>query len=156
MMADVFSTIETLARGIQERFSVQTVYGEPITAGAITVVPVARVAFGFGGGGGGAGAGGGEAGQGGSGSGGGGGGGGGGMVQPVGYIEISDAGSRWVPLEPPRAQQLLRALTTAARLLPNAGRRGPLARLLIALAVLAFVAQLVAGDRSPLAGDVRA
>ena len=50
-MADVFGTIEKITRGVQESLTVRTVYGDPITAGAVTVVPVARISFGFGGGG---------------------------------------------------------------------------------------------------------
>ncbi|MGB2712435.1 MAG: hypothetical protein WBC33_13080, partial [Conexibacter sp.] len=68
-----------------------------------------------------------------SGSGGGGGGGGGGVVQPLGYIELSDAGSRWVPLEPPRAEIALRVLTMLAVVGPGGGRGGFLRRLLLVI-----------------------
>ncbi len=121
-MADIFGTIESLARSVQDSLTTNTIYGEPITAGAVTVVPVAEVRFGFGGGGGG---GTGPTGEGGGNTGGGsGGGGGGGGVRPVGFIEITESGSRWVPVEPPQSMQLLKALNTAARILPFAGKRG--------------------------------
>src|SRR3972149_5140757 len=98
-MADVFETIQQVVGNVQERLSARAIYGEPVTANGITVIPVARVGFGFGGGGGG-----------GSGSdpaeapgavprggaGGGGGGAGAARVEPMGFIEISDAGARWV------------------------------------------------------------
>ena len=133
-MPDIFGTIESLARSVQDSLSTKTIYGDPITAGDITVVPVAEVRFGFGGGGGG-GSGAEASGQGGSGSGGGGG--GGGSVRPVGFIEITSNGTRWVPVEPPQSTQLLKALNTAAKILPFAGKRGIFAAIvLIAVQVL--------------------
>ena len=116
-MPDIYGTIESLARSVQDSLTSKTIYGDPITAGAVTVVPVAKVAFGFGGGGGG-----------GSGpptedgapnGGSGGGGGGGGGVEPIGFIEITESGSRWVPVEPPQSTQFLKALGSASRLLPD-------------------------------------
>ncbi len=100
------------------------------------MVPVAEVRFGFGGGGGG---GAGQPNEDGvvTGSGGGGGGGGGGGVRPIGFIEITESGSRWVPVELPQSTQLLKALSSAARLLPIAGRRG------IFAAVALIAAQLL-------------
>ncbi|MDP3768675.1 MAG: spore germination protein GerW family protein [Dehalococcoidia bacterium] len=148
MFDDVLRAIENLARSFQERLSVRTVYGEPISANGITVVPAARVSFGFGGGGGG-GAGtepaegpGGEA-TARGGSGGGGGGGGGGLVRPLGYIEISDAGSRWVSLEKPRAEQMLRGLATLAALAPIGRRRGLLLRGVLLVIAQLLITQLV-------------
>ena len=129
MSADIVSAVDNLLRGFQERLSARAVYGEPVTAAGITVVPVATVTSAFTGGGGG-------------GPGGGGGGVSGGLVRPAGYIEISDAGSRWVPAEGPRSEQLLRILGIVAALLPIGGRRGVLTRLLLALAVLALSGQL--------------
>ncbi len=131
-MPDIYATIESLARSVQNSLSTTTIYGEPITAGGVTVVPVAEVRFGFGGGGGG-------------GTGPStedgvtntGGGGGGGGVRPVGFIEITESGSRWVPVEPPQSTQLLKALSSAARILPIAGRRG------IFAAVALIAAQLL-------------
>ncbi len=134
-MADIVGTVESLARSVQDSLSTKTIYGDPITAGAVTVVPVAEVRFAFGGGGGGGT--GPELGEGGStGGGSGGGGGGGGGVRPVGFIEITESGSRWVPVEPPQSTQLLKALKSASRILPFAGRRG-------ILAVIALIAAQV-------------
>jgi uncharacterized spore protein YtfJ len=42
--------LERLAGKLGGRASVTAVYGEPVTADGVTVIPVARVAFGFGGG----------------------------------------------------------------------------------------------------------
>jgi uncharacterized spore protein YtfJ len=143
---------------IQERLSARAVYGEPVTANGITVIPVASVRFGFGGGGGG-GSGSepaetpGEAVK--AGTGGGGGGGGGAKVEPMGFIEISDAGARWVPLEPPRAEMALRALTTAVVLIPGGGRRGLIGRLLLALTGQALVGRLFRPQLPPMPGRFR-
>ncbi len=35
-MADIFGTIESLARSVQDSLSTTTIYGDPITAGAST------------------------------------------------------------------------------------------------------------------------
>ncbi len=48
----VDSLIERLAERVGGRAGVQLVYGEPVTQGEVTVIPVARVRWGFGGGGG--------------------------------------------------------------------------------------------------------
>jgi uncharacterized spore protein YtfJ len=144
MMSDIFSVVESLARGFQDRLSVTTVYGAPVSANGVTVVPVARVEFGFGGGGGGGtgtGPAAGDESVGQSGSGGGGGGGGGGVVKPVGYVEITSQGSRWVAIDRSPTEQLLSAVRSAARLMPR-GRAG------IALGLFLLVAQLVAGQVS--------
>ncbi len=74
--------------------SVKSVFGEPIQAGDKTIIPVARIAYGFGGGSGTS-----RAGRGGNGAGiGGEGGGGGGVVAalPVGVVEVSPTGTRFV------------------------------------------------------------
>lgn len=71
-------------KSIVQQIGARTVYGEPVVAGDKTIVPVAAVAFGFGGG---TGKHGGE----------GGGGGGGFRGWPAGYIEITPAGTRYVP-----------------------------------------------------------
>ncbi len=88
--------------GIQQALSssaqVKTVFGEPISAEGKTIIPVARVRYGFGGG---------------MGSGptrsgdeqrfGQGGGGGGGMIaQPVGVVEVTAAGTRFIPVHSPK------------------------------------------------------
>jgi uncharacterized spore protein YtfJ len=134
-MVDIYGTIESLARNVQDSLSSKTIYGDPITAGGVTVVPVAEVRFGFGGGGGG---GAGQPREDGTviGSGGGGGGGGGGAVEPVGFIEITETGSRWVPVEPPQSTQLLKALGSASRLLPILGKRGIFAAIMLIAAQL--------------------
>jgi uncharacterized spore protein YtfJ len=70
--------------------SARTVYGEPVTAAGRTIVPVARVAYGFGGGGGVRARGDGQSGD------EGGGGGGGIVATPVGALEISPDGTRFI------------------------------------------------------------
>ncbi len=150
-MPDVFDTIENAMQMLRERLSVTTVYGDPVTADGITVIPVSRVSFGFGGGGG-SGvtprgvsdetlAGNGDAAiQAGSGMGGMG---GAGTVEPLGYIEISATGSRWVPLEPPRGEVFLRLLAIAPALLPmGKGRGGLLRRLILLVAGQAVLRQV--------------
>ncbi len=116
-MAEIYDLVRGIAQSLQDSLTVRTVYGEPITAGNITIVPVARVSFGFGGGGG-----------------------GGGMVQPLGFIEVTSTGARWVPLEPPIAEVALRALSFAAVILPFGGKRGFFMRLLMVV-----VGQIAAG-----------
>jgi uncharacterized spore protein YtfJ len=158
-MNEIFERVEGLAKGFQDRLSVQTAYGEPVTSNGVTVVPVAKVRFGFGGGGGGgtgtkpamigegpAGAT--EE----SGSGGGGGGGGGGAVEPIGFIEITSAGARWVPLEPSRGELVLRALLATAVIAPGGGRRGFLRRLGLMLIGQAAVGALTRPRLPPLEG----
>jgi uncharacterized spore protein YtfJ len=137
-MTDVFEAIDKTVQMMRDRLSVTTVYGEPVTANGVTVIPVSTMRFGFGGGGGEGGGTGPEGQEGGSGSGGGMG--GGGTVEPVGYIEIGDAGTRWVPLEPPIGELLLRGLALIPAFLP--GRRGGW---LPRLAFLAAGQALVAG-----------
>ncbi len=163
-MADVFDNIQSAMQAFRERLSVTTVYGEPVSASGLTVIPVSRVRFGFGGGGG-AGQGvdtrGGDGDQAWEGEGtapgktstGGGSGGGigfGGGVEPLGYIEISDAGSRWVPIEPPRGEVFLRVLAIAPAMMPTGrGRGGLLRRLLLLIAGQAIVGSAI---RQRLAG----
>jgi len=79
--ADVF-------RSIIDRAGAKLVYGEPITAGGRTIVPVAKIRYGFGGG-----------------AGGkrtenqhGGGGGGGLVAQPLGVVEVTASGTRFIPV----------------------------------------------------------
>ncbi|NNN32875.1 sporulation protein [Streptomyces sp. S3(2020)] len=85
--------LERLADKLGGRASVTAVYGEPITADGITVIPVAKVAFGFGGGAGR------EVGA--TKSGDGGGGGGGAEARPLGYIEIRDGTATYKPIRDP-------------------------------------------------------
>jgi uncharacterized spore protein YtfJ len=85
------------------------VFGEPVERDGVTVIPVAKAAWGFGGGGGSqaptrASRGGGEESPS-QGSGGG----GGGVVTPLGFIEVREAGARFVPRRDPRLTKLLLA-----------------------------------------------
>src|SRR5438093_2491952 len=75
--------LERLAEMVGSKATIRTVFGEPISRGDVTVVPVARVRWGFGGGGG-------QAADVPSGTAGGSGGGGGVLVDPVGYLELTD------------------------------------------------------------------
>jgi uncharacterized spore protein YtfJ len=90
-------SMEMVLSNFVERFAVKAVYGEPVTSGDVTVIPVAKIAFGFGGG-----QGTGnlkdESGPAGEGSGGG----GGGVAKPEGYIEVTPMGSRYVPIHDKR------------------------------------------------------
>ncbi|KMS77001.1 hypothetical protein ACM01_02265 [Streptomyces viridochromogenes] len=81
--------MEHLADRLGGSASVKAVYGEPVTADGVTVVPVAKVAFGLG-------AGAGRIGE--LGTGEGGGGGGGVDATPVGYIEISGGVATYRPI----------------------------------------------------------
>lgn len=137
-MPDIFDNMQSAMQALRERLSVTTAYGEPVSANGITVIPVSRVRFGFGGGakarqpGGGFVEGAEDSGEGGSSTGGGMG--GGGSVDPIGYIEISDAGSRWVPLEPPRGEVVLRVLAIVPAFVPLGKRGGGVLRRLFLLA----------------------
>ena len=84
------SLLQSLHENLSSRAQVKSVFGEPITAGDKTVIPVARIAYGFAGG---------------TGSGGleiktargeGGGGGGGVGVLPVGVFEVGPGGTHFV------------------------------------------------------------
>jgi uncharacterized spore protein YtfJ len=79
--------IQELLHSLVHQAGAKTVYGDPISADGRTVVPVARVRCGFGGGSGKK-----------QGEQQGGGGGGGFIAKPVGFIEISGGGSRFVPI----------------------------------------------------------
>lgn len=95
--------IDSIVERLQHSANVRSVFGEPVERGDRTVVPVARVSYGFGGGFGRSDDGGGDESDGRgsiSGSGGGGGGGGGGAsATPVGALEITDEGTRFVRVE---------------------------------------------------------
>ncbi|RLV08528.1 sporulation protein [Streptomyces griseocarneus] len=75
--------MERLAEQLGSRVSASAVFGEPVTSGGITVIPVAEIGFGFAGaantgaGGGGAGA------------------------RPRGYIELKDGTATYRPLRAP-------------------------------------------------------
>jgi uncharacterized spore protein YtfJ len=96
--------IENIATPLQHNASVRNVFGEPITAQGKTIIPVAQIAFGFGGGFGqknkpsvndsskgeeGAG------------------GGGGMFARPKGVYEVTDSGTRFIPVN--NTMQLLLA-----------------------------------------------
>jgi uncharacterized spore protein YtfJ len=102
---------QTFTDRLQTSASVKSVYGEPIEAHGKTVIPIAKVGFGFGGG---FGAGGAnretQVGPGGEG----GGGGGGATVLPLGVIEISEAGARYIPID--EKKRLIGAVTTGIAL----------------------------------------
>ena len=91
---------EPIGELLQRSVSIRHVYGEPVRHGDLTIIPVAKVAYGFGAGGG-------------SGrrrvqnaesrdpdtpSGEGGGGGGGVRMTPIGALEIGPGGTRFVPI----------------------------------------------------------
>ncbi len=138
-MMDITDTIEGVKSALSDRLSAQTAYGEPVEVDGVTVIPVARIMLGFGAGGGV-----GEPHHSGNGEDAaahvGGGGGGGGVVQPLGFIEVTSTGARWVPLEPPVAEVALRALSFAAVILPFGGKRGFFMRLLMVV-----IGQIAAG-----------
>jgi uncharacterized spore protein YtfJ len=87
-----------LAERLGAHASVGTVFGRPVTNGGITVIPVARVAFGLGGGSGWD--------RGSARTGEGLGGGGGSMARPAGFIEIREGEARYVPIRLQRAEML--------------------------------------------------
>ncbi len=91
---DLQKYFESIQQVISSSAHVKTVFGDPISAEGKTIIPVARVRYGFGGG---------------MGTGpthsadeqrlGQGGGGGGGVIaQPVGVVEVSPSGIRFVPV----------------------------------------------------------
>ncbi|MBO0719819.1 MAG: sporulation protein [Blastocatellia bacterium] len=78
--------LNRMAELLRATANVSTIFGEPIERDGITVITVAKVAYGFGGGRG-------------QGNGGDGTGGGGGIhVSPVGYIEIGNGGAVYKPI----------------------------------------------------------
>ena len=83
---------QELFRSLVNQAGAKTVYADPISDEGRTIVPVAKVRCGFGGG---SGKKSGEKGE-------GGGGGGGFVSKPVGYIEVSAQGMRFVPIVDPR------------------------------------------------------
>jgi uncharacterized spore protein YtfJ len=90
---NIQQVFESIAERVSTSASVKTVYGDPVTAGGRTVIPVAEIRYGFGFGGGrpkgdeSAG------------------GGGGGRVsaRPRGALEITESGTRWIRLDNRRA-----------------------------------------------------
>jgi uncharacterized spore protein YtfJ len=82
MPASLLSLIEPLSKSA----SVRSVYGEAFTVNGKTIIPVARIAYGFGSGSG-------KDGE---------GGGGGAYGEPVGILEVTDAGTRFIALSEKR------------------------------------------------------
>ena len=112
-LRDLFST---LADRLQSSASVKTVYGDPVLVEGKTIIPVAKVAYGFGGGSGprkndGDSEGGEES----------GGAGGGVSASPVGVVEITHDGTRFVSFEERR--KLAAALIIGLLLGIRLGRR---------------------------------
>jgi len=95
-MLDPREILTTLADRFSTTGKVQTVFGEPIEAHGRTIVPVARVQYGLGAGGGGENKSQSEDEVGGSG------GGGGVKVTPIGVLEISDAGTKFIRFFDPK------------------------------------------------------
>ena len=93
--------LDSIAARLARMTSQEAVFGEPIHAHDVTVVPIATVRLGFGGGGGHKG-----------GCEEGGGGGGGGVAIPIGYIEIKADGARF--------RKIRRAMGTTEKLLLTA------------------------------------
>ncbi|MEU2852841.1 spore germination protein GerW family protein [Streptomyces syringium] len=108
--------MERLANGIGSRASVTVVYGEPVSAAGVTVIPVAKVGFGFGGGTGS------EAGA--AKAGDGGGGGGKASARPCGFIEIKNGSATYKPLRNPWLDALVPlAALVAGTAVPGLARR---------------------------------
>lgn len=78
---DVQETLKSIGERLHSAATVKSVYGDPVTVGDCTVIPVARVRFGFGAGGG---------------KMLGGGGGGGAKARPAGVVEVTASGSRFI------------------------------------------------------------
>jgi uncharacterized spore protein YtfJ len=83
--------LEEVFRSIVDHAGAKMVFGEPVSAGGRTIVPVAKIRYGFGAGSGA------KA----SGEQHGGGGGGGLVAKPVGVIEVSESGTRFIPFSTP-------------------------------------------------------
>ena len=85
---------EAMQQGLASSAHVKNVFGDPVSAEGKTIIPVAKVRYGFGGGmGSGP-----TRGEGAQPIGEGGGGGGGVMVSPIGVVEISSSGTRFIPI----------------------------------------------------------
>jgi uncharacterized spore protein YtfJ len=95
-MLDPKEILTTLSDRFATTGNVRNIFGEPIEAHGRTVITVAQVKFGLGAGGGGA-----KTST--ADDAGGAGGGGGVNVSPVGVLEITEGGTRWIPFFDPRA-----------------------------------------------------
>ena len=94
--------VQRLAERIGLTARAAAVFGEPVKHDDVTVIPVARTAWGFGGGGGG------EPPQDGAG------GGAGGLVSPIGFIEVRSGDARFVPIRDLQRTAVRLAATAAA------------------------------------------
>jgi uncharacterized spore protein YtfJ len=119
-MAGLVTTLRLLGDRLQVGASVRNVFGDPITAGARTVLPLARLRYGFGAGGGVGGSEQGEPERGGSG------GGAGISARPVGVLEIAEGGTRFIPFVDP--VRLATALMVGLLIGFIVGRGGPRGR----------------------------
>jgi len=88
--------LQTLHENLSTRAQVKSVFGDPITAGEKTIIPVARISYGFGAGAGTGGAS--------SAKGEGGGGGGGLRATPVGVFEVNSMNTRFIPVRDRKQQ----------------------------------------------------
>ncbi len=84
--------LEPIAEKLQSGANVRAVYGDPVEAHGKTIIPVAKVAYGFGGGFGNKNTGGRESAKDEGGAG------GGAAAKPIGVIEVSEEGTRYVPI----------------------------------------------------------
>lgn len=105
---DVQQILQTIGERLQSAATVKCVYGDPITSGDRTVIPVARVKFGFGAGGGKF-----------TGSGGG----GGVRADPAGMVEVTPAGSTFIPFRDYRPFAIAFAMGVAAGMLLSRRKR---------------------------------
>jgi len=90
---DLQKYFESFQEKIVNSAHVKTVFGEPVAAEGKTIIPVARIRYGFGGG-----MGSGPSRSGDERLGQGGGGGGGVMAVPIGVVEVTAAGTRFIPI----------------------------------------------------------
>ncbi len=108
------SVVETIASLLGANATVRSVFGEAVAAEGRVIVPIARISYGIGGGIG-------E--KRGKDNGSGSGGGGGLIAKPAGFIEISESGTRFVPIRDWRALAAVFCLGLVVGLGANALRR---------------------------------
>jgi uncharacterized spore protein YtfJ len=116
-MLKISKTLRSFGDHLQAGASVTNVYGDPIKVGGRTVIPIARVGYGFG-------AGGGIRREGEQPQGGGSGGGAGMRAHPAGALEITDAGTRFIPfVDPARLGVAMMAGFLIGLVIGRSGRR---------------------------------
>jgi uncharacterized spore protein YtfJ len=108
------STIETIATLLGSNATARSVFGEAVAVQGRIIVPAARISYGIGGGTG-------E--KHGKGNGSGSGGGGGLIAKPVGFIEITEGGTHFVPIRDWRTLAAVFCLGLVVGLAANALRR---------------------------------